>query len=375
MHNSRTLLRSGSLLLATIVASGTLAITTSALPAYADTTGTATDTTVADFTAGTTSATEVLGSDDGQVALLPTSNTDFSGSDLPLTWYSTQWGGLGGTSTVSGGQLTVDGALAHSYTTFDLTGLQSRTLDFYATFGAIPYQSAGFGLDLETDRHWILFSTNGDGTGLTTSVNNGAADPTTSALSGSYLGSEHHYRIVWNASSIVFSIDGTAVDTESVAINTPMRLSASDLALDGSSIGNGTVLKVNSMELSPYQGSFTSRVLDARPGQLGRILLGRDDSDRNDSHDAGPDRKHRDPGRHVERIRLDRQRRRRHHSRPVPPVPGGRDRRHSRHDQPDAGFGQRGVHGRHGRTHGDGAGAGRQRHRRRGHEPRQGHVQ
>src|SRR5688572_4561084 len=75
-------------------------------------TGTFTDTTAADFSAGTLgTATYVGQSANGEVLLAPTVGAEFAGSSLPSGWTGTPWG-AGGAATVANGRLTVNGARA-----------------------------------------------------------------------------------------------------------------------------------------------------------------------------------------------------------------------------------------------------------------------
>ena len=71
------------------------------------------DTTVADFGAGSTGAnTYVSDTAGGEVILAPTVGAEFSGTELPGGWSSKQppWA-TGGTATVAGGSLSVDGTM------------------------------------------------------------------------------------------------------------------------------------------------------------------------------------------------------------------------------------------------------------------------
>jgi len=81
---------------------------------------TLTDTTVADFNGGTTGTdTYVSEAGNGEVTLAPTVGSEFSGGpSLPSGWSGQPWdgGGAGGSATVSGGELHVDGALASTDT-------------------------------------------------------------------------------------------------------------------------------------------------------------------------------------------------------------------------------------------------------------------
>src|SRR5207249_877425 len=70
-----------------------------------------TDTTAADFAAGTAGGTYVSQTGDGEVSLAPAAGAEFSGTALPSGWTGTPWS-AGGTAGVSGGVLSVDGARA-----------------------------------------------------------------------------------------------------------------------------------------------------------------------------------------------------------------------------------------------------------------------
>ena len=110
-----------------------------------------TDTTVADFTAGSADAnTLVSQTGDGELILKPTEGDEFSGGPgLPAAWASCPWTapetcapGLG--ATVSGGSLLVDGSYARTVATYG----SGRTLEFVASFGNQSFEHAGFGVDL-----------------------------------------------------------------------------------------------------------------------------------------------------------------------------------------------------------------------------------
>src|SRR5262249_18584178 len=70
----------------------------------------ATDTTVADFSGGKLDGNEyVAATADGEVILAPAGGSEFFGSSLPADWSTTAWN-AGGTATVGGGSLFVDGS-------------------------------------------------------------------------------------------------------------------------------------------------------------------------------------------------------------------------------------------------------------------------
>ncbi len=210
------------------------------------------DTTVADFSAGTLDANTYLAQmEDGELLLKPAIGEEFSGTSLPTGWYSTTW--TGGTSTVLGGSLVVDGARANT----DADYTPGRALEFAATFGAAPYQHVGFTQAPDFSGSWAMFSTNNTTGSLFARTNNNGAKIDT-FIPGSWVGTPHRYRIEWNASSVVFYIDGSPVDTENVSITDNMRPVVSDYNYDGAT------LNIDWMRLTPYSASaiFTSRVFD-----------------------------------------------------------------------------------------------------------------
>src|SRR5436190_2078868 len=212
-----------------------------------------TDTTTADFSAGTTGTdTYVSQIGDGEVILNPTLGIEFSGSALPAGWTGTEWN-PGGAVTVASGQITVDGARAVTTTDFG----PGRSLEFVATFTGASFQHVGLVTDTDSNPPWALFSTfNGDGflyartAGVTT---------TNTQIPGNWFGTPHHFRIDWNTNDIVFSIDGVHVATHPITIPGPLHLIASDF-----NNGSGSV-SVDWLRMSPYalSGTFTSRVFDA----------------------------------------------------------------------------------------------------------------
>ena len=213
-----------------------------------------TDTTSADFGAGTPGAnTAVVQMGDGEVILAPTEDAEFSGSSLPSDWTSTPQGG-GGTATVSGGLLTLDGTLAGTSTLYALG--QGRSLEFMADFSGDAAQHVGLGVDLNS-APWAIFST-ASGGALYARTSNGTSS-TDTLIPGNWLGAMHDYRIDWTPTGVTYWIDGTQVATHAIAITANMRPLADD-----NNVGGGTV-SVDWMRLTPYaaSGSYTSRVFDA----------------------------------------------------------------------------------------------------------------
>ena len=108
-----------------------------------------------DFSGGTHDGTQVVPPDD--LALSPVTDivADFDGTTLPSGWEVVTWN-TGGSATVGGGVLTVDGARANTTSLYDA----GRSLEFAATFTADPFQHVGFGNTFD-DAPWAMFSTGG----------------------------------------------------------------------------------------------------------------------------------------------------------------------------------------------------------------------
>jgi hypothetical protein len=212
----------------------------------------ATDATVADFGAGTSAGQVYIAQTaDGEVILTPAAGSEFFGTSLPADWSSTAWN-AGGTASVSGGTLLVDGVRAGTIANFG----PGHSLEFVATFSGSAFQHVGFADTLE-GAPWIIFST-GNGGGLFARTNSGAAGIDT-PLAASLLGSPHRFRIDWTPSSAVYSVDDNVVATHAIAVAGPLRPLASDFT-----VGTGSV-SVDWIRMSPYAaaGTFVSRVFDA----------------------------------------------------------------------------------------------------------------
>ena len=212
----------------------------------------ATDTTVADFGAGTINGQEYIAQTaDGEVILSPSAGSEFFGSALPADWSATAWN-PGGTATVSGGALAVDGARAGTIGNF----AAGRSLEFVATFSGAPFQHAGFADTLDA-APWAIFSTFNGG-GLFARTNSGGASIDT-PIAGSLVGSPHRFRVDWTTTAVVYSVDGAVVATHAIAIAGPLRPLVSDLTA-----GSGSV-SVDWIRMTPYAaaGTFVSRVFDA----------------------------------------------------------------------------------------------------------------
>ena len=219
---------------------------------FTTSTGGATDTTVADFGAGTTGAnTYVSETGNGEVILAPTVGAEFSGTGLPSDWSSTLWAGGSGGSTIADGTVTLDQALLAT----DLFYTPGRSLEFAANFSD-PNQHIGFANDFNNGQ-WAIFSTGQTGDQLyARSLVPGGTD---TPLGATYLDGVHRYRIEWTPSQVRYLIDGEEVALhDAVAYSQNLRPAASDSNASGS-------LAIDWMRMSPYTspGTFLSRIHNA----------------------------------------------------------------------------------------------------------------
>ena len=208
------------------------------------------DTTGPDFSAGTSSGTTVIIRDDGEVTLSSVLNAEFSVPGLPADWTSTIWN-TGSAASVSAGLLTVDGAAAHTVANF----APAHRLEFVGTFSGNAHQHGGFA-DFVTNK-WAMFSTfTGDGLYARTTGAPGNAD---TLIPGNWFGAPHLFRIEWNASNVVYSIDGVPVASHDIVVGSNLAPTFSDF-----NAGAGSVV-VDWVRLGPYgtSGTFSSRVFDA----------------------------------------------------------------------------------------------------------------
>jgi hypothetical protein len=225
-------------------------------PASFGTPASLTDSTTADFAAGTRSGTYAGASgdaQDGEVQLSPTVAEEFDGPQIPAAWSVTPWT-AGGTGSIVSSALTVDGARAGTTATYS----SGRSLEFFATLGGAPFRHVGFGVDFN-NVPWTIFSTGGGAlpTGLYARTAGSATANT--AVPGVPATSPQRYRIDWTSTTVQYSVNRTQVASHTSTISAAMRPLESDFSL-----GAGDV-RVHWLRMSPYPstGTFTSRVLDA----------------------------------------------------------------------------------------------------------------
>ena len=210
-------------------------------------------TTAAEFGAGTLDAgSYVANTSGGEVTLAPTVSAEFDGTALPAGWTS---GAVinNGTTTVANGWVIVEGSSVLAPTTYS----SGRSLEFSAIFTGEPGQHAGFGLTASLLPPYALFGTKVDGSFYTRT--NGGGQAIDTPIPGNWFNAPHRFRIDWNATNVVFWIDGTQVATHTVTYAVKMRPAMTDVTLGGGG------LAVDWMRMSNYSASgvYTSPVYNA----------------------------------------------------------------------------------------------------------------
>ena len=213
---------------------------------------TLTDTTFADFGAGTPGGGAAISKTaDGEVILAPAAGSEFEGTTVPAGWSVATWA-PGGAASFANGRAVVDGARIST----DAMLAPGQSIEFVATFSTDTFEHVGLGITFN-ETPWAMFSTAGGG-GLYARTNDGVTAIDT-LIPGNWLGTPHRYRIDWTAASVAYSIDGVQVASHPLAIGVTMRPIISDY-----NYGNDGV-SVDWLRATPYAvaGTFMSRVLDA----------------------------------------------------------------------------------------------------------------
>ena len=238
---------------------------------------TVTDTTVAQFNAGTLGGCYVAQTapGDGEVLLPPTKGAEFFGSALPTDWASFDWsvpyGPPTGSATVGGGVLTVGRARANPEPITMGDYAPGRSMEAVVTFTSQPFQHVGFGAgnhsELSPDSGAIfdsfpvvMFSTGQVATQLQARYGNGPTNVDVGSFcsNSTCFGQTHRYRIDWTAGAVAFFIDGTPVASDAVAVPGPMRPAISDF--DGT-----TPFQTDWLRMTPYGSpcSYVSSVINS----------------------------------------------------------------------------------------------------------------
>jgi hypothetical protein len=206
----------------------------------------------------------------GQVRLKPSALAE-NFDAMPAGFAGTPWATdqqnmpqTGGTATVAGGVLTVNGAHFND-TNAEPTFGAPQTMEFRASFSGEDYQSIGFARTFGEP----LFAAFGVAPGAapntlyTRTAGGAVADPAPDKLittAGFDPSQSHLYRIEWGTTDVKFYVDGALVATHATTIAGPMRPVVSDLNVTPS-----TAVSVDwlTMGAAPASGTFTSRVLSA----------------------------------------------------------------------------------------------------------------
>ena len=212
-----------------------------------------------DFSGGTHDGTQVVPPDD--LALSPVTDVvaDFDGTTLPTGWEMVPWN-TGGSATVGGGVLTVDGARANTTSLYDA----GRSLEFAATFTADPFQHVGFGVDFN-DAPWAMFSTGGGAlpVGLYARTSAPGGTQVNTPIADVDPLEEHQYSIEWTPTEVVYYVDGVEVAVHEIAISAQMRPIVSDFSAGGGSVIVEYLYLDPVPDAYPTEGTFTSRIFDA----------------------------------------------------------------------------------------------------------------
>eukprot|EP00850_Spirogloea_muscicola_P004569 SM000019S05113 [mRNA] locus=s19:1146362:1151999:+ [translate_table: standard] len=229
-----------------------------------------TDTSTADFAAGSGAGCYVAQRSDGEVIVAPTLATEFStpvGSDFEANTWDSQ-GAL--TYDTTAGTLTLSRAYVRAAAfTIAPIGSQVIAVEFSAKYAAdaaaSQYQHVGFGTDLNACPWAIISTTRGTSGQLYARTCDGTNLEEVIGLSDSSLGAFHTFRIEWRATGFTYLLDNVVVATSSVTIGAQMRPIGSVL-----SSNQPIQLTLDWLHLLPYgptspSCTFTSRAL-AAPG-------------------------------------------------------------------------------------------------------------
>ena len=214
-------------------------------------------TTTAEFGRGTLGTGAYLSeTTGGEITLAPTAGAEFSGTALPTGWTKALSLTSTGVATVANGVLFVDGTTVTSSATFGV----GHTLEFVATFSGQPNQGAGFGLTSALIPPLAAFGVKADGLFYARSIAPGQLIET--PIAGAFFGAPHRFRIDWNATTVVYWIDGIQRVTHTISY--PARTGTMRPAITDQTVGGGGV-SVDWMRMTPNaaSGVYTSAVFDA----------------------------------------------------------------------------------------------------------------
>jgi methionine-rich copper-binding protein CopC len=206
-------------------------------------------TSIADFSTGSSVSTLVSGNGAGEVVLAPTASAEFAGATLPAGWTSTN--GAGGSTTVAGGVATVKNATLSSTATY----ASGKALEAMVTLAA--NQSVGW---VTSSNASVKISLTVTGTNLIANVNDGFFINSTATAMTGWTATPHKVRIEWAANSVTFYVDDVQRYTRSFnSFYSNLRPALSDTSTAAPD------LVVAWIRVGPYaaSGTYTSKIFDA----------------------------------------------------------------------------------------------------------------
>jgi hypothetical protein len=226
-----------------------------------------TQSTVADFSAGTTSGTLVTNAPTPGVQLAPSFQDDFNGTALSSAWTTSSYAGQGGgplSVSVANSIVTLAGGDLASVATYTSTTVAEGRINF----GAAAYQHFGLstGYSSTTGNYWAIFSTSNTTDTLFARVNvNGVTtDMNLEPLPSGF----HVYTVKPTATAFEFYVDGvlqTKINTTFPSTVQP-RVMMSAFSGSPSPAVQADWIRVASY---PSTGTFTSSVFDS--GKAGSL--------------------------------------------------------------------------------------------------------
>ena len=246
-------------------------------PGFATPSPTLRDTTSADFSAGSTTGTYVAESGDGEVTLAPGKGSEFSGTTMPSGWATQHlerwWRSdrrrrhVDAWTARASPPASTPAAPAcnsspwcpaprwNSSRPSPATRISTRASGRRSSRRLSPSPcSARAGRIRQGAFH------SGGSLGLRTYNGSDPAGELRTNLGPGFLGAPHRFRIDWQPTKVVYSVDGVPVGTHTMSITAPMRaIAASDF-----NAFSGTIV-VDWVRTTPYAsaGTFLSRVFDA----------------------------------------------------------------------------------------------------------------
>jgi hypothetical protein len=186
-----------------------------------DVQGVWTQSTQADFNAGTHNGTVASSSGDGALQLATTFADDFAGTSLsPAAWAVSAWS-AGNAVGIQQGVLSIQGSQVISQASY-----VDQTVEGLIRFGASPYQHFGLAtaLNAAAGNYWAIFSTGASNNTLFARVN--LAGVTQETNLGQLPTGFHTYQVRPTATGFSFYVDGSLLTSiaASLPVATPLKI-------------------------------------------------------------------------------------------------------------------------------------------------------